>query len=96
MAQSGARIRGAAPLPPSFLGTPDRSGTGGEPERSLRFIGLPSGDYYLIAVDDIEHKATVDTAVLEKLARNATRVTIPERDLIEVSLRRYLLNDVIK
>ena len=89
-------ITAAAPLPPSFLGTPDRSGTGGEPGRSTRFIGLPSGDYYLIAVDDIEYKATVDTAVLEKLARHATRVTIPERDLIEVSLRRYLLNDVIQ
>jgi hypothetical protein len=35
-------------------------------------------------------------AVLEKLARMATRVTIPERDLIEVPLQRYLLSDVIK
>ena len=69
-------IRAAAPLPPSFLGTPDPSGTGGEPGRSLRFIGLPSGDYYLIAVDDIEYQATHNPAVLEKLARNATRVTI--------------------
>ena len=47
-------ISAAAPLPASFLGTPDRSGTGGEPGRSLRFIGLPAGDYYLIAVDDID------------------------------------------
>ena len=89
-------IRAAAPLPPGFLGTPDPGGTGGEPGRSLRFNGLPSGDYYLIAVDDIEYKATVDTAVLEKLAPTATRVTVPDRDLIEVSLRRHLLNDVIK
>ena len=96
MAQSGALHQSGGTTASKLLGTPDRSGTGGEPGRSLRFIGLPSGDYYLIAVDDIEYKATVDTAVLEKLARNATRVTIPERDLIEVSLRRYLLNDVIK
>ena len=89
-------IRAAAPLPPSFLGTPDPSGTGGEPGRSLRFIGLPPGDYYLIAVDDIEYQATHNPAILEKLARNATRVTIPERGLIEVSLQRYLLSDVIK
>ena len=47
-------------------------------------------------MDDIEYTATQDPAVLEKLARHATRVTIPERDLFEVSLRRYLLNDVIK
>jgi hypothetical protein len=78
------------PLPPSFLGKPDPSGTGGEPGRSLPFIGLPSGDYYLIAVDDIEYKATRDPAILEKLARHATRVTVPERELIEVSLQRYL------
>jgi hypothetical protein len=89
-------IRAAAPLPPSFLGTPDPSGTGGEPGRSLRFIGLPPGDYYLIAVDDIEHTATRDTAVLEKLARMAARVMIPERGLIEVSLLRYSLSDMIK
>ncbi len=88
-------VRAAAPLP-AFLGMPDRSGTGGEPGRSTRFIGLPSGDYYVIAVDDIEYRATGDPAVLEKLVRKATRVTIPERDLIEVPLQRYLLSDVIK
>lgn len=89
-------IRAAAPLPASFLGTPDRSGTGGEPGRSLRFIGLPSGDYYLIAVDDIEYKMTHDPVVLETLARKATRVSVPERELIEVPLQRYLLSDVIR
>ena len=89
-------ISAAAPLPPSFLGKTDPSGTGGEPGRSLRFIGLPSGDYYLIAVDDIEYTATRDSAVLEMLARKATRVTIPDRDLIEVPLQRYLLSEVIK
>jgi hypothetical protein len=89
-------IRAAAPLPPSYLGTPDRSGTGGEPGRSLRFIGLPPGDYYLIAVDDIEYKTIHDPVVLEALARKATRVTIPERDLLEVPLQRYMLRDVIR
>jgi hypothetical protein len=72
----------------------DRSG--GEPGRSLRFIGLPAGDYYLIAVDDIEYTATHDPAVLQKLALKATRVTIPDRDLIDVPLSQYLLSDVIK
>jgi hypothetical protein len=89
-------ISAAAPLPASFVGTPDRSGTGGEPGRSLRFIGLPAGDYYLIAVDDIEYKMTHDPAVLQKLSLKATRVTVPERDLIEVPLQRYLLSDLIR
>jgi hypothetical protein len=89
-------IRAAAPLPPRFIGTPDPSGTGGEPGRSLRFIGLPAGEYFLIAVDDIEYSATRDPAVLEKLARRATRVTVPERDLIEVRLQRYLLSEVLR
>ena len=75
---------------------PTGSGTGGEPGRSLRFIGLPADDYYLIAVDDIEYTMTHDPAVLRKLALRATRVTIPERDLIEVPLQRYLLSDVIR
>jgi hypothetical protein len=34
--------------------------------------------------------------VLEALARKATRVTIPERDLLEVPLQRYMLRDVIR
>jgi len=34
--------------------------------------------------------------VLERLARRATRVTIPERELIEVPLQRNLLSGVIK
>ena len=89
-------ISAAAPLPASFLGKPDRSGTGGEPGRSLRFIGLPAGDYYLIAVDDIEYHATHDPAVLQKLSLKATRVTIPERDLIEVPLRRRMLRLVVE
>jgi hypothetical protein len=89
-------VRAAAPLPESFLGQPDPSDTGGEPGRSLRFIGLPAGDYYLIAVDDIEYTATRDPGALEKLARKATKVTVPERELIEVPLERYLLSDVIK
>jgi hypothetical protein len=89
-------ISAAAPAPSSFLGTPDRSGTGGEPGRSLRFIGLPAGDYYLISVDDIEYRMTYDPAVLQKLSLKATRVTIPERDLLEVPLQRYLLSDVIR
>jgi hypothetical protein len=62
-------ISAAAPVPSSFLGTPDRSGTGGVPGRSLRFIGLPAGDYYLIAVDDIEYRMTYDPAVLQKLSQ---------------------------
>ena len=89
-------IKAASPLPPSFLGRPDPSGTGGEPGRSVRLIGLPPGDYYLIAVDDIEYGATRDPVVLETLALRATRVTVPERDLIEVPLQRHLLSDVIK
>jgi hypothetical protein len=89
-------ISAAAPLPASFVGTPDRSGTGGEPCSSLRFIGLPASDYYLIAVDDIEYKMTHDPAVLQKLYLKATRVTIPERDLLEVPLQRYLLSDVTR
>ena len=45
---------------------------------------------------DIEYSAIRDPAVLEKLTRNATRVTIQDRDLMEVPLQRYLLSDVIK
>jgi hypothetical protein len=48
---------------------------------------LRPGDYYVVAVDDIEPEDYRDPVVLERLRSNAVRVTVTE-DTVEVSLRR--------
>ena len=49
--------------------------------------GLPPGEYYVVALDDLEADAVTDPAVLDSLARAATRITLSETTPAEVSLR---------
>jgi hypothetical protein len=49
--------------------------------------GLPPGEYYVVALDDLESDAVTDPAVLDSLARAATRITLSETTPAEVSLR---------
>ena len=49
---------------------------------------LRAGDYYVVAVDDLEYDDIRDPAVLERLRSSATRVTVSEGATVDVSLRR--------
>jgi len=49
--------------------------------------GVRSGDYFVIAVDDLEADATRDPDTLEALSRSAIRVTIKEGEPADVNLR---------
>ena len=60
------------------------------------FIGVPPGDYYVIAVDDISLEETRDPAVLDRLAASARRVTLTDESPLEVSLRRFTLTEVLR
>jgi Carboxypeptidase regulatory-like domain len=57
--------------------------------------GLPSGEYYAIALDDIDSEGSRDPAVLERLAPSAVRVTIAE-GATDVTLARLRQADVIR
>ena len=61
-----------------------------------RIAGLPAGEYYVIALDDIEAEDTLDPAVLERLTSSAIRVTLTDEAPIEVPLRRFNLADVVR
>jgi hypothetical protein len=61
-----------------------------------RISGLPAGEYYVIALDDIETEDTQDPAVLERLTSSAIRVTLTDEAPIEVPLRRFNLADVMR
>jgi len=68
-------------------------GMGGPQER---FVGLPPGEYYVIAVDDIEVEDSQDPGVLERLTSNAIRVVLTDEAPLEVPLRRFTFADVIR
>ncbi len=61
-----------------------------------RITGLPAGEYYVIAIDDIEAEDTLDPAVLERLTSSAIRVTLTDEAPMEVPLRRFNLADVVR
>jgi hypothetical protein len=54
--------------------------------------GLPAGEYFAIAVDDVEIDGYRDPPFLEQLSRRATRVTIVEGSRAELTLRRMKLS----
>jgi hypothetical protein len=58
-------------------------------------MGLMPGDYFAIAVDDIDSESSRDPAVLERLASSATPVSLAE-GASEVVLRRVALADVLR
>jgi hypothetical protein len=63
-------------------------GAGVMPPRREALNGLRPGEYYVIAVDDLEPDDYRDPAVLERLRSSATRVTLPDGATVDVPLRR--------
>jgi hypothetical protein len=61
-----------------------------------RITGLAAGEYYVIALDDIETEDTLDPAVLERLTSSAIRVTLTDEGPIEVPLRRFNFAEVMR
>jgi hypothetical protein len=66
-----------------FAGAPTVRPTGSD-----SVIGLPQGEYYVVALDDLESEAVNDPAQLESLSRLATRITLTDRASQQASLRR--------
>jgi hypothetical protein len=58
--------------------------------------GLPAGEYYVIAIDDIDTEDSRDPGVLERLATSATRVIVAEEAPTEVALRRLTLAEILR
>jgi Carboxypeptidase regulatory-like domain len=65
--------------------TAPRANAGRAPRDAM--TGLPAGEYYVIAVDDLEPESTRDTELLEQLSRGAIRVTLAEGEPADVNLR---------
>jgi hypothetical protein len=61
------------------------------PARREVAAGMPAGDYFAIALDDLDLESLRDPEVLAQLARGATRVTLADSGPAEVNLRRITL-----
>jgi hypothetical protein len=66
-----------------------------EPRRDV-FRQLSAGEYYIIAVDDIDVDDYTDPAVLERLVPHATRVMVSDEAQVEVQLRRVPIADILR
>ena len=58
-------------------------------------VGLRPGEYFAVAVDDLEPEDYRDPAVLDRLRSSAMRVTVPEGSSVNVPLRRVSFADVM-
>jgi uncharacterized protein (DUF2141 family) len=67
---------------------------GGSTANPGTITGLPAGDYYVVALDDIDGESVRDPDLLEQLSRGASRVTLNEAMPAQVSLRRVKLASV--
>jgi hypothetical protein len=56
---------------------------------------MPPGDYFAVAIDDIDGESTRDPDTLALLARGATRVRLTDAGPIDLNLRRYKLQDLL-
>lgn len=86
-------INGGRPAP-AAASSPEAPG--GSTASKDTIGGMPPGEYYLIALDDIDNEAARDPVTLEELARSATRVSAADGVAAGVSLRRLSLRDLIR
>ena len=63
---------------------------------SGRLVGLPPGEYYLIAVDDVDSEDALDPVILEKLALSASRIVVSDEAPVEANLQRQTLTNVVR
>jgi len=66
------------------------------PVRRDFMSGIRPGEYYAVAVDDMEMEDSRDPVVLERLASSGVRVTVSEGANQEIPLRRVKMADVIR
>ena len=89
-------------MPPVFINpegirtTASLPGGGSAVARPQTLSGLRPGDYYVVAVDDLESDDVRDPVVLDRLRGSATRVTVGEGATVELSLRRGTFAEVMR
>jgi carboxypeptidase family protein len=93
---------GARPyIPPNMMNSDSMRpanlpGPAPSPPRPPSMGALRAGEYYVIAVDDLEPDDLRDPAVLDRLRGSATRVAMTDGSAVEVVLRRVSFAEVMR
>jgi Carboxypeptidase regulatory-like domain len=100
------QVRILAPRPPEITAMlmsiqPPSSSTARNPSMmpmpaQEKVTGLRPGEYYAIAVDDMENELSRDPFVLERLAATATRITVGDGATIDLPLKRIRFADAMR
>jgi hypothetical protein len=99
------QVRTYVPPPLSALsrltppGGPGPAASAGNAMRGVqeeRLVALTPGEYFVIAVDDIDSEDWQDPTVLERLSTNAIRVVLTEDAPVEVPLRRFTYAELMR
>ncbi len=69
---------------------------GGLADNVARLMNVATGDYYAVAIDDMDPEDAQDPGVLEKLIPAAVKVTVTLDAPAEVQLRRTPLAEIIR
>jgi hypothetical protein len=68
---------------------------GGSNARPDTLNGMPPGDYYVVALDDIDGDSVRDLDVLEQLSRRAARMALADGAPAQINLRRTKLAAIV-
>ena len=88
--------RPPALLPPTQVRAANLGGPPMPRDNVVRVPSLPPGEYYAIAVDDIDPEDVSDPGVIEKLTQVSVRFTASDDAPVEAPLRRVVLADIIR
>jgi hypothetical protein len=68
----------------------------GSAQKPGTVTGMPAGEYYVVAIDDIDGESVRDPDTLDQLSRGASRVTLTEGMPVQTSLRRVKLANLVQ
>lgn len=92
---AGPETTGAG-IPPGTVSASGISMQGRRQPGIARMSPLPVGEYYAVAVDDIEREDLQDASLFEKLVPSSVRFTLSAETPLEIPLRRIPLGSVVR
>jgi hypothetical protein len=83
-------------VPPAVPSNLAGKGVALSPMPPARFTDLPVGEYYLIALDDMDSEDAYDPAVLDRLVGSSTKVLVSGDAPVEAPLRRVAFESLVR
>ena len=94
--QAGAILQGGSVVSQGGVMVQQGMMTMSQTRMPTGLAGMAAGEYYVIALDDIDPEDMLDPEVLERLAASSVRFTVSFDLPVEVPVRRMTLADIIR